>query len=575
MRSIAGRQRRREGGRIGLVTGMVTWLLLAGAVPQVAAQNGGLVIRGLAFTGNNSFESDSLSTYLATTNSAWFARVPLLRSFLGERRYLNERDFRGDVTRLATFYKASGYLDVKVDTVVRRTATDVWITFKITEGRPVHVGVLDYAGLDSVENAWQVRLDLPLEEGDVFSRFRLRADSDTVATRLANRGYPNASVEMVFSVDTARRLAKVLLKANTGKYAVFGPVRVSGQQDVDSGFIASLVPAHRGNPFRRDDLYRSQAALYASDLFRFAAVTIDSAHMAADDSIVPLVVQVTEGRMHRARAAVGFGTDDCFRTGIGWTARDFTGDGKILDVSARLSKIGIGEPVGFGAEHSVCSQLQQDSVGSRQANYGLNASLRRNAFLSADNTLEGSLFAERRSEFMVYQREEVGASIAFTHEGSKRVPVTIGYRASYGSTQANSASFCAFFNTCVAADISRLRQKRVLTTLSLNVARSRLNNYLDPTRGTNLAFEAAVSSRFLGSSSLAQFTRFVGDAAVFFPLTRSIVVAAHARGGVIFSPRSNSPAARPTSCRRSSASTPADPTTCAGTTGTNSGRCST
>ncbi len=317
-------------------------------------------------------------------------------------------------------------------------------------------------------NASQVRLDLPLEAGDIFSRFRMRADSDTIASRLANRGYPRASVEMVFSVDSARRTAHVILKAHTGSYAVFGPVRVEGQEAVDSGFIASLVPAREGNPYRRDDLYRSQRALYASDLFRFASVLIDSLPHLPGDSIVPLVVRVSEGRMHRAGAAVGLGTDDCFRTGIGWTARNFTGSGKILDLSARLSKIGVGSPVGFGAERSICSQLTQDSVGSRLANYGLNASLRRNAFLSADNTLEGSLFAARRSEFMVYLREEVGAEIAFTHEGSSRMPITLAYRATYGSTQANSASFCAFFNTCVAADIARLRQKRVLTTLSVD-----------------------------------------------------------------------------------------------------------
>jgi len=225
----------------------------------------------------------------------------------------------------------------------------------------------------------------------------MRADSDTIATRLANRGYPKAAVEMVFSVDSAQRVAEVLLKVERGPYAVFGPVRVEGQQEVDSGFIASLVPAHAGSPFRRDDVYRSQRALYASDVFRFASVQIDSSRFLAGDSVVPLVVRVSEGRMHRARAAIGVGTDDCFRTGVGWTARNFTGNGKILDLSARLSKIGVGSPLGFGAERSICSQLKQDSIGSRLVNYVLNASLRRNAFLSADNTLEGSLFAARKS----------------------------------------------------------------------------------------------------------------------------------------------------------------------------------
>ena len=519
---------------------MAAGVLLACHVPVAGAQTAPLVVHGLSFTGNHTFAADSLSTYLNTTNSGLLARLPLIgNTFLGAglKRTFNERDFQADVTNLILFYKASGFLDVKVDTLVRRTDKDIWITFKITEGVPVRVGRLDSPGLDSVREAGRLRLDLPLEEGDIFSRFRMRADSDTIASRLANRGYPQATVEMQFTVDSIKRVALVTLRSITGPYATFGPVRVTGQQNVDSGFIASLIPAHEGSPYRRDDLYRAQRALYASDLFRFASVAIDSTSTALGDSIVPLVVNVSEGRMHRARAAVGYGTDDCFRTGVGWTARDFTGDGKILDVSARLSKIGVGSPLGFGADHSICSQLKQDSVGSRKANYGLNASLRRNAFLSADNSLEGSLFAERRSEFKVYLREEIGAGLTFTHEGISRVPLTLGYRVSYGSTQANSASFCAFFNTCAASDIARLRQKRILATLTFTATRSRLNNYLDPTRGTSLAFEATVSSRFLGSSSLSQFTRFVGDGSLFFPLTRSIIVALHGRAGVVFSPK--------------------------------------
>jgi outer membrane protein assembly factor BamA len=66
--------------------------------------------------------------------------------------------------------------------------------------------------------------------------------------------------------------------------------------------------------------------------------------------------------------------------------------------------------------------------------------------------------------------------------------------------------------------------------------RQRVNNLLDPTRGSVISGEATVSSRYLGSSSLQQFVRLSGDAAWYRPLGRSIVVAARIKGGVIFSP---------------------------------------
>src|SRR3989304_1239182 len=172
MRSIAGAQGRQESGRGRLGTAVLAGMLLAGHVHIALAQSVPLVIRSLSFSGNRAFTGDSLSTYLITTHSARFARVPILRGIFGQRRTLDERDFRGDVHRLATFYRASGYMGVKIDTVVKRTAKDVWITFRIVEGPPVRVGQLSIPGLDSVEHAAQVRLDLPLEAGGAFSGFR-------------------------------------------------------------------------------------------------------------------------------------------------------------------------------------------------------------------------------------------------------------------------------------------------------------------------------------------------------------------------------------------------------------------
>lgn len=541
MRSIGGTSRRSgtlraalHGAALGLV------LAIGAAAPARAQDPAGLVVRGLKFEGNKALDDFTLSAAISTTNSSTLARSPLLKWMgLGEKRYFDERAFQGDYLRLLVIYRASGYLDVKVDTTVRRTDTDVYITFKITEGPPVRLVSLDIKGLDEIRARQHVRVvrDLPLAVGDVFSRYVLAATRDTVLTRLRDNGFPHATVTARFGVETGDRIARATLEANPGVEATFGDIHVRGQQGVDSGFIASIVTAHTGDPFKQEELYRSQRALYSSELFRFANIAIDSTVYGDSTTKIPLVVDVQEGRMHRAQGSIGYGTNDCFRTGLGWTARNFLGGGRIFDVSGRLSKIGVGEPLGFGAEKSLCSALKEDSVGSRKANYGLSASLRRNGFLSPDNALVLSLFAERRSEFKVYLREEVGASASLTRETSARVPVTLSYRLAYGVTTANPVSFCSFFNACASRDIAELQQRRPLATLSLSAVKQRVNNLLDPTRGTLLSAEATVSSRFIGSSRQQQFFRIVGDASGFVPLTRSIVLAGHLRGGAVFAPK--------------------------------------
>ncbi len=493
------------------------------------------MVRGLKFEGNKSIDDLTLKAGIATTNSPWLVRLTGWRA-LGEERYLRERDIPADVMRVELMYKFSGFFEVKVDTLVRRTDDEAKVTFRVTEGEPIRATSLQFSGLDSIADRDKLLRDLPLAVGDPYSQYQIRETQDTLALRLRNSGYPTAIVEVSADADSVARSASVNFISTLGARAVFGDVQVKGAESVDSSFITTLVPIRPGNEFEVDALYRAQRALYASELFTVATVGIDTSRFAPGDTIAPVLIEVTEGPTHRARGSVGYATNDCFRVGAGWTARNFLGSGRVLDISTRLSKIGVGTPFNFGAVNNICRGLEADTVGSRMANYGVDVTMRRHAFLASQNTLALTVFSERRSEYAVYLREDIGAEVAVTRETPRQIPVTLSYRVSYGKTQANQVSFCQFFNACVADDVAQLRERRVLTMLTLSAIRQRVNNLLDPSRGSVITAEAAVSSRWLGSSSLQQFVRLSADASWYRPLSRNTVVAARIKGGIIFSP---------------------------------------
>src|SRR5262249_2647653 len=143
--------------------------------------------------------------------------------------------------------------------------------------------------------------------------------------------------------------------------------------------------------------------LYSSDLFRFATVNVDSTAFQPGADSVPILVQVNEAKRRRIRSGIGYGTDDCFRGSAEWTTRDFLGsNGRVLALTSRVSKVGVGNPFDWGLANSICSPSKQDTVGSAKVNFYLGASIRRPAFLSPNNTISVSVFAERRSEFKVY-----------------------------------------------------------------------------------------------------------------------------------------------------------------------------
>jgi|KBSSwiStaDraftv2_1062776.scaffolds.fasta_scaffold08948_5 outer membrane protein insertion porin family len=498
----------------------------------------GLVIRRLNFSGNKSFDKTILAASIATTNSSYFAATGWVRWLgLGVKRRLNERTLRVDAVRLKTFYQRKGFLEVKVDTAVIRTADDAYITFYISEGEPVRVRSFDIRGIDSMPHRDRLVRDLALRTGEPYDRDLLLVSADTLITRLQNLGHPEVQVLIdKTEVNREARTADISVLVQPGKASVIGEIHVRGTQVIDSTFVASLLATEPGLPFNRRDLVESQRQLYRSELFRYATVELDTAHFVPGSGVVPLTIQVQEGPMHRARAAVGYGTNDCFRTGVGWTKRNAMGRGQVFDVAAQVSKLGVGRPTHVAAlENSICSALKDDSIGSSRMNYNVTTSFRRPVFISPSNSIALSLFAERRSEFAVYRREEQGGLVTLLRETESRTPLSFTYRLAYGSTEATTVSFCAFFNACTEADISQLRRKRIIGTLSALAQRTRVNNPLDPSRGSALSAEISHSSRFTGSSSLTQFTRVIGDAAGYQPFG-SMVLAVHLRAGMVVSP---------------------------------------
>ncbi len=513
-------------------------LALCLALP-LAAQDTAQIVRSVRFEGNRAIDDYTLSIAIATTQSSWFARSGLVSWLgLGEKRTFDPREFRRDVWRLTLLYRQSGFLEVRVDTLVERRGRDVSVTFAIEEGPPVVVTALTVTGVDTLREAQSVIQDLPLKVGDPFNRFRFQASADTIVQRLHNRGYAAAAVFRNFAVDRERRTATAALDVVPGRRLRVGPIRVEGAERVDSSFVRQLLSTRPGDFYQENDLYQSQRKLYQTELFRFATVTIDSAAFDPDTSTrVPLVVVVSEGRRHRIRSGVGFATNDCFRGGAGWTDRNLLGSGRLFDLSGRVSKLGVGAPFDWGLGRSLCSSLQDDTIGSSLVNYSVAASVRQPRFFTPAITNTVSLFAERRSEFAVYRREEVGGSFGLLRETERRVPVTLAYRLSYGETQASAATFCAFFNACTPEDAGRLRERRLLGIVSLGAVWLRSNNPLDPSRGHFYSFDLSHSSRLTGSARFQTFTRLTGDAAWYRTLAPGVVLSWHFRGGIIFAPR--------------------------------------
>ena len=491
------------------------------------------MVRQLSFAGNRAVDAYTLRSSIATTSSGWFATFFLVRWLgLGEKRYFDETEFRRDVVRLVLLYRQSGYMTAVVDTVVRRTPRDAYVTFRIHEGDPVRVERLEVRGVAGLLDTAALRRELPLHIGDPFNRFLMQASADTIAARLRNRGYPYAEVLRNFDSEAGALRADVELEAVPGPLMRVGEVAIRGLEDVDTSTVQRLLSVHPGERYRQDALYRSQRDLYGLGVFRFANVLlVDSLlpERIEGDSTVRVLVQVQEGPRHTMRMGGGYGSVECLRAQAGWAAHDFYGGARTLDLSARVSKLG-------GGADTSASQLCNPFFAHWDLdtlNYSVGATLRQPAFLAPANVASLGLFAERRSEFRIYTRQAVGVNADVTFNARRAVPVTIGYTFSYGHTQADNAIYCSVFKVCTTESQDFLRLPRPFGAATMTLVRDRVNNPLDASEGSLVTATLLHASRAVGSKQPYEFNRGEIEMSRYYPIGRRTVFAWRVRGGTI------------------------------------------
>ena len=506
---------------------------LAAPLIPLAAQNDQRVVRGLSFEGNKSIDSYTLSSAIATTPSAWLARAWWVRWLgLGEKRYLDEIEFRRDVVRLLLLYRQSGYMRVQIDTVVKRTPDAAWIDIRITEGPPVRVTRLTINGTEGILDTTALRKDLPLKVGAPFNRFLFQASADTIVARLQNMGHPAAEVLRNFDSNADSLTATVELDVEPGAFAHIGNVQVRGLRRVDTSTVLHALPFRTTDMYRQDQLYESQRNLYSLGLFN--SVTVGPADsLDSDDSTVNVAVQVAEGPRHAIRGGVGYGSVDCFRAQAGWSALDFFGGGRSLDLTGSVSKIGVGYPTNAGFDKNVCGYLKSDSTNSDTLNYSLSATLSQPSFLSPRHTASLTVLGERRSEYKVYTRQDVGANVGVVFNAHRDVPFSLGYGVSVGRTLATTGLLCALFRACDASDQAQLVNTRRFAAVTASAVRDQVNSVLDPTNGSRLTLTFSHSSRFVGADPFYDFNRGELEYSQYFPLGRTGVFAWRMRGGLI------------------------------------------
>jgi len=497
---------------------------------DIECQRGDLEVMRLEFEGNRSFSDAELAKTINTTPSAWARRY--LHLPFTVKHCLDRNELPNDRARLIIFYRRRGYPRVTVDTAVKELAPGaVAVTFTIKEGPPSTLRSFVVSGLDSVPERSRVLRGLSIRDGGRSDRFAIDAAADSIAERLHNTGYPRAEATNSFVANDSALVAWDTIYVSPGPRTRIGAIDISvtplagKKQQIPTKVVRRIMGLDSGSLFREGEIVDAQRAIYQTEAYQHVSITPDS----NADSVVTLHVTLAEAAMHAARIGAGYGTLDCLRLTGEYSDFNFLNGARRLDVTGRLSKIGIGKPVDFSP--GLCPNAKKD-VFSDSVNYYLGATLRQPLFLGLRTVPTITVYTQRLSEYNAYRRTTlIGGVASVIWRGLTRTPVNLSYSLDLGRTEAQPALFCAVFNLCDATEREKVQQTQRLAVLSLGLTRNNANSILSPTRGSIIHLEGRYSSPLILSDSGLQFTKLLGDASHYVNAGGGNVLAMRLRGG--------------------------------------------
>jgi outer membrane protein insertion porin family/translocation and assembly module TamA len=517
-----------------------------GAARAAAAQDmicdpGDTEVRSVRFEGNRTFDDGTLERQIATTSSTWSRRHGLP---FGERRCLDSLEFQRDRLRLRSYYYQRGYRNAEVDTALQVLSPGVVrVTFRVREGVPMRIDTLTVLGLDTIPGGERLKRLIGQMQGAPLDIPRMVALGDTVELRLRNSGYALAQRPLRgYQAHEATNSASVTFEFLPGHRYHIGRVLVdilpldstSGPQ-ITPDVVRQLLSFSPGDLYRERELDRSRRTLYQLETFQHVDIAIaPDSLQPPGDSLLDIQVRLSEAPMRSVRLGIGWATLDCIRAQARLTHRNFLGDARRLELTSRVSKVGVGHPLG-GAEVLCADRVRHDRF-SDTLNYYVGASLRTPTLFGPRNVPSLTLYSERRSELDAYLRSTpFGGALSVTREQNPTTPITLAYSIEFGKTVADPAVFCSAFNVCNLQDIDALNgQTNRLAVLSATVGWQKVTNVFDPRGGYQATVDVRHASKAIGSESDLQFNKAGGAVAVYRPVGDASVLAMRLQLGAVF-----------------------------------------
>ncbi len=492
-------------------------------------------VRKLVFHGVQSVDQVDLEKSIATDATACrnILLTPIClvsRSpYFVTRKYLDRKELATDVLRIRVYYWKHGFRNAEVDTTVTSIGPEqVQVTFDVREGPATRVRRLAIQYDSTLLSDRRVNKLVLLKAGDPLDLVKLDSMRILYANELWSQGHGDAHVDTAIVVDTARKIADVRLQLVPEHATFVGPIVIRGLDRVKETTVLNSITFHTGDAFRQNDMLESQRNLFESGLFRLAAIEVPPQL----DSVKTVTIALNESPLHSSHVGVGLTNTEFLQTQATYTAFNFFGGARRLDINGTVEKILATQLAGHGFFHNPGADIPGADAGKYlQPTWSASIEFRQPAFLRRPANQAGfSGFAHRRSTPGIFIDRGFGGTATFTRQVRIRAPASLTYRYEVNRVDAGDAYFCVNYGVCDTLTIASLRSHQTLSPLALTGFIDRSDDPLDPTRGYVARIDLEHASGLTMSDY--RYNRGYFDAAAYDHRGRQ-VFSAHLRLGAV------------------------------------------
>jgi outer membrane protein insertion porin family len=404
-------------------------------------------------------------------------------------------DLLGDNAQvIRDFYNSLGYVDAAVlDSKVTVEDSGAIVRFEIKEGLRIVIKETRVEGVLSVP-AEEVSAVIGLEAGSPYNEVDISDARRAIASLYREHGFLRAEVIVDRDFDITGG-AYVTFRVTEGEKIYFGKTLIKGNRKTKLRVISRELQYDSGEPLNKTELLNARQRIYKTGLFSDVNIDILDEYGNKGD----VVVDLKEGKAGTVEFGFGYGEYDRFRG--------------FFDVSYKNL---------FGLNRSGSFRTELSSLMRRYIlRYG------EPWFLGRKMPFRAYLITEDRKEINIdtgeikYKVDRYTAGIGIEKQLSEKVTFDLLYEYSFTET------------TDVISDIILSREDTGtlgISSITPSLSYDTRDNPFDPKKGLFAGISLKTATVLLLSET--DFFKLVAFGNIYKQLTKRIVLAASARGGI-------------------------------------------